>query len=356
LTCSKDRVFAAIDLEEPDRVPLFDFIYENRSFENILGESVAVVTPDVYVRGYRALGLDLMVVGTDGPEKKRVSPGVLQDEWGIMYRETPDLIALPWFLEGPIKSPEGLDGYQMPDPEAPGRLRTIEAVMKLVGEEMAVATAFPIGGPFTAASFLTGFDRFLAYLVTEPGFAQRLLRIQTEYCLAIGKRCVEAGVKIVFINDDLGYVSGPFVSPSLFRRTVLPHLQRLTHGLKKRGAKVLLHCDGDIRLLLDDLVSMGIDGLHPIERKCNMSLKEVKERYGDRICLLGNVDASSLLPFGAPEEVKRQTLECIGVAGPGGGYILASDHSIHPSVPGEKARFMFQVAKRYGGYPIRRPA
>jgi len=71
------------------------------------------------------------------------------------------------------------------------------------------------------------------------------------------------------------------------------------------------------------------------------------------MALIGNVDASSVLQWGTMEEIARQTLECIEVAANGGGYILASDHSIHPGIPGENARFMFKTASRHNYYPAR---
>jgi len=74
---SRERVFAAIDLEEPDAVPLFDSLYEHRSFENILEREVFSLTPKVVVEGHKALGLDLICSGAGAPEgwaNRRIAP------------------------------------------------------------------------------------------------------------------------------------------------------------------------------------------------------------------------------------------------------------------------------------------
>lgn len=351
---SRERILEAIDLEEPDMVPFFDFLYETRSFEKILGKKIASLTPEIIVEGHRALDLDMICAGAGPPEgwsNRRLPPDIEVDEWGIKYRITSELKTLPWFLEGPIKSPEDLEQYQMPDPHGPGRLDNLEAIFKIVGDDMAVAASFPIGGPLTAAGFLTGFDDVLKYIIAEPVFADRLLDLQTWYCLEIGKRYVDAGIEIIFLNEDLGDTHGPFMAPKMFRDRVKPYLKRLCDDLKKRGARVLLHCDGNLNPIMDDLIELGIDGLHPLERKAKMDIGEIKSLYGDKICLIGNVDASVLLPLGSHEEITKQIKECIQTAAPGGGYIFASDHSIHPGIPESRAKFLFETAKKYRKYP-----
>jgi uroporphyrinogen decarboxylase len=85
-----------------------------------------------------------------------------------------------------------------------------------------------------------------------------------------------------------------------------------------------------------------------------MNLKEIKNLYGDKISIIGNVDASILLPLGTYEDVKKQINECIKVAAPGGGYIFASDHSLHPGIPGKKIRFLFKTAEKLKKYPIKK--
>ncbi|MCW4020852.1 MAG: uroporphyrinogen decarboxylase family protein, partial [Candidatus Bathyarchaeota archaeon] len=103
--------------------------------------------------------------------------------------------------------------------------------------------------------------------------------------------------------------------------------------------------------IMDDLIELGIDGLHPLERKAKMDIGEVKSLYGDKICLIGNVDASVILPLGSHEEITSQIKECIETAAPGGGYIFASDHSIHPGIPENRAKFLFETAEKYRKYP-----
>ncbi len=353
---SKEKILKAIHLEEPESIPLFDFLYEHKSLENVIGRKILHITPEVIVEGHKALGLDMICLGAGPPTgwiNKTISPSIEVDEWGIKYRVTPDLRTLPWFIEGPIKNPEDLEAYEMPDPHAPGRLSNIEAVLNMVGREMAVAASFPIGGPLTAAGFLTGFDKILVHIIANPSFAKKILQLQTEYCLEMGKRYIDAGIEIIFLNEDLGDIHGPFLAPKTLRERVLSHLKEICDSLKRRGAKILLHCDGNLNAIIEDIIGLGIDGLHPLERKSQMNIAHLKSEYGDKICLIGNVDASILIPLGSRDEITRQIKGCIETAGPSGGYIFASDHSIHTAISGERAKFLFQTAKRFSVYPKR---
>ena len=346
-----DRVLVAIDHEEPDRVPLTDHIYMPQSLERILGESdVRIDTPAKYVKVHRLLGLDLICAFPDSGGT--VNPGDQKsetiDEWGVRHRIVD---TMPWYIEGPIRSLDDFESYTTPDPSLPLRVRTAREIVRLVKGDLAIAGI--VDGPFTRSWLLSGLDLFVKAIYLRPGAIRRILQEVTEYAIELGKAFIEAGVDLVWIPDDLGTVDGPFLSPNVFRHFIFPYLRELVDSFKKRSVRVLLHCDGQIMPLIDDLIEIGLDGLHPIERKAGMNLAEMKATYGDKLALVGNVDATDLLPRGKEEDIERQVLECLKTAASGGGYILASDHSIHEGVPSESAKTMFRLAKKYGEYPIR---
>jgi uroporphyrinogen decarboxylase len=352
---SAERVFLTLEHNEPDYVPLTDHIYMAKSLEGILGEKgVRTNTPEKYVRVHRLLGLDLICAFSNGPEATIVKPETTVsaketvDEWGIKYRE---IDGMAWYLEGPIKTIDDFERYVPPDPSLPERVKTAKEIVRLVKGDMAIAGI--VGGPFTTSWLLSGFDLFAKSVYANSKGVQKLLQALTKFAIGLGEIFIEAGVDMIWIPDDLGTVDGPFLSPNTFRRMIFLYFNEIVDSFKKRGMKVLLHCDGQVMPLVDDLIEMGMDGLHPIERKAGMNLAEVKAKYGDKLTLIGNVDATEVLPHGTEEDIKRQVIECLKTAAPGGGYILASDHSIHEGVPSENAKTMFKLAKKYGKYPIK---
>jgi uroporphyrinogen decarboxylase len=161
------------------------------------------------------------------------------------------------------------------------------------------------------------------------------------------------GVEVLFVTDDYADNHGPLINPRFFREYELPNLKSMVEIGRKHGVPVIKHSDGNLYPILDDIINTGISGLHPIEPG-TMDLKDVKERYGDKLCLLGNVDCRYVLPYGSEEDVRRDVRRCVDDAGKGGGLILASSNSLHSNVKVENIYTMVDEARRYGRYPLKK--
>ncbi len=359
---SKERVITTLYHEEPDSVPFFDFLYEAISIRRILGkEGNSFISLEDFMSAQRALEFDLVSATFNEPKGyklRKVSPDMHIDEWGIKFKATAGYKgqateSMAWYVDGTIKTPEDLENLQIPDPYAEGRTRDMLKILKKYGEEMAIAPT--VAGPFNMAWLVTGFEVFVKALYTNQPFACKLLTLINKFNIELGKIAIDLGAEFLWISDDLGDKNGPTVAPKQFRMFVKPLLKEMVGTFKKRGAWVLLHCDGNVMSIMDDIIDTGIDAFHPTERKAfgPEGLRKMKEMYGDKITLFGNVDASHLLPYGSLEEINDQIRECFETAAPGGGYIFGSDHSIHPGIPAERARFLFNRASKYRRYPTR---
>jgi uroporphyrinogen decarboxylase len=113
---------------------------------------------------------------------------------------------------------------------------------------------------------------------------------------------------------------------------------------------VVKHTDGNIMPVIDMIVETGPDALNPLEPQAGMDIGRIKNEYGDRIALIGNIDCGYLLSEAPVEEVRRVTRETINIAAPGGGYCLSSSNSIHSSVKPENYMAMVQTLRQHGGY------
>ena len=118
---------------------------------------------------------------------------------------------------------------------------------------------------------------------------------------------------------------------------------------------VLLHACGNITNYMDDLAQTKINSIHPLQRTAGIDLAAVKEKYGKRWCLIGNIDSSRTLPYGTPADVIAEAKAAIDAAAPGGGYILASDHSLHDGIPIANILALRQVGQEYGGAFYQQP-
>jgi uroporphyrinogen decarboxylase len=182
----------------------------------------------------------------------------------------------------------------------------------------------------------------VADMYEKVGAAQyRILDIATDF------DCV-GGIRFA---DDLGYAEGLMVSPAHLRQHFFPWLKACVELAHRKGKVFIFHTDGDVRLVLEDIIACGVDGLHPIEPKA-MDIVELKRTVGSRIALCGNIDLGYTLTRGTPEEVAAEVRERIRVLAPGGGYVLGSSNSVPEYVPLENFNAMREACFRYGRYPI----
>ena len=351
------RFLAALRREPVDRVPLFDFLFQRPLYTRLIGR-----TPDSYnARDAMdltvALGLDGVWIPYgcfSGWAPQKLSENVYRDEWGTTFEQSASSWPIDAPVDYPLKTREDLRRYVCPDPAAEGRLAEIEtalAINRRLGDR-AVAVLGGVGGPFTVSWMLAGYEGICAALYDDPDFLKGIAQIAVDFALVATARMAAAGVDAMVVSEDLGSSCGGLLSPRHFAEFYRPALAKIIRCIKAHDLPVVLHSCGRLYDYLDELVELGIDALHPLQRTAGMDLAGIKQRYGSRICIIGNIDSSRTLPFCSFADIEKETREAIAAAAPGYGYILASDHSLHDGIPVENIRCMFDAARKYGAYPL----
>ena len=195
-------------------------------------------------------------------------------------------------------------------------------------------------------------SQFLIDMIENPDLVHQLIELTLSHDIRAMQRVVQAGVDIVIFGDDYADKNRPLMSPRHFKEFILPGLKRCVDAAHQAGAYVVKHTDGNIMPILDMIVDTGIDGLNPIEPAAGMDIGLLKQRYGRRIALIGNIDCGYLLSQAPVEEVRRVTRETIRAASPGGGYCLSSSNSIHSSVRPENFMAMIETWRECREYPV----
>jgi len=199
---------------------------------------------------------------------------------------------------------------------------------------------------------LENFSRILA----RKKEAKKIFDDKGKFAVEMTKRLIdwgEDGAMLVF--DDYGYKAGLFMSPRNYREYVIPWLKRICDTAHKGGIKVLLHSCGDINLIFEDIINAGVDALHPIEPTTanpEYDIFKLKEKYGDKICFIGNVSPQDLSDK-SPDDIREYTKKLLKYVAPGGGFILSSGHSINPAIKLENFLAMKNTLDKYGKYPIK---
>lgn len=211
------------------------------------------------------------------------------------------------------------------------------------------------GNMFEIPQFLCRIDKFLMLIASEPQTVHRLLDALVEIHLHNLENFLGAVgpyIDIILFGDDLGMQSGPQISPRMYREFLKPRHSRLWKRAKELAdVKVMLHCCGGIRPLLNDMIDAGLDSANPIQTSCKgMEPASLKRDFGNRLCLWGGgCDTQTVLPLGTPQEVRQHVLERLEILVPGGGFVFQQVHNILANVPPENIVAMFDAIKEFNG-------
>jgi len=345
-----ERLRAMIRHEEPDRVPLCEVLIEYPIQSAFLGRNVASDDLGAQVEFWAAAGYDYIpiTVGAMKPgrvtEESRISK-VLKDmttnqrgekSWNVEYssfisnREEFD--AFPWdsLSHMDFSALEGLG------PLLPSGMKVIAVSGKI----------------FTLAWMLMGFNNFgTALLEDERLVADVVQRIAQVQMTALDRMVHMPFVGGVWVVDDMAFSSGPMLPPQAFRDHIFPWYRRMARMCHDNGLVFFVHSDGDLASLMDDLIDVGVDALHPVDPTC-MDIVSVKREFGDRIALIGNV-STELLRSASPARVEQEVERLLREVAPGGGYGLGSGNSVPEWAAFENYMAMHDAALRFGAYPIR---
>jgi len=140
----------------------------------------------------------------------------------------------------------------------------------------------------------------------------------------------------------------------MFGRFIVPHLKTMAQITHQHNKPFIKHLDGNTEIILPQLIDeVGIDAYHSIEPTAGMDIVKLKQQYGERISLWGNIDCGEVLVNGTPDQIRENVKEIISAVAPGGGFVLASSGAITDAIPMEYLQAMFTAARDYGTYPIR---
>ncbi len=355
----KERIMTAIGRGVPDTVPVWELAFNEESIIGIAGkfmdesdlpEPKLAMDMDDREKLQILNGLITLIkeVGADGvtaqglAPRERIDEKHMRDSMGVVHHLADVGEAMP--VEGPINEPGDLKGYRMRMPEE-GDFIMLDVLRKSLPDR---AVAFDMPATFKLSWALRGaMEKLLMDFVLDPAFVHELARMTTDYCLAQAEMAIDRGADFIALDGDLAFNPGPLMSPAHYDEFIGPYHKEICELVHEKGSKIIKHSDGNLTPLVPALIEAGVDGIHPIQPQC-MDMGETKERFGDRLCVMGNIDCSYLLVFEGPEEVDRTVKDTIEVAAPGGGYILSSSNTIHPGVKPENYLAMVAAARKYG--------
>jgi uroporphyrinogen decarboxylase len=351
----RERFVTALSGGTPDRVPVFDFLFSPRLQKELLGHTTELYDGESQVKLAAMLGLDAQFIPVNGycgfEDEPHPTGSYYKDEWGITYVKNGWPVMLQ--TDVPVKTRQDWKNYRMPDARTPLRVKMIQDAVNANTPELAIIAGFL--GPFTMMYwYLTDLATLSLLVYDDPDLIDEMNAAYVKWALESLKIAVETGGVDAFgIADDWGGSAGLLMSPAHLRRFFVKPFTEIVRGMRSYGLPVMMHNDGNLWEVMDDLVASGINGFHPVERAATMDLEKIKRRYGTKLCPIGNINNKTTMVSGTPEDVRREALECLRIAAPGGGYVMATDHSLHDDIPLPNIRAYIEVAREHGSYPLK---
>ena len=148
---------------------------------------------------------------------------------------------------------------------------------------------------------------------------------------------------------DYCFNTGPFMSPTQFGEFVTPYLARLIEGYRALGFYTIKHTDGNIMPILDQLIQTNPHALHSLDPQGGVDIAEVKRLYGDRVCLIGNVNCG-LLDTGTDEQVAESVRYCLTHGMPGGGYVFSTSNCVYTGMRLDRYEMILDIWRAEGNY------
>jgi uroporphyrinogen decarboxylase len=220
-----------------------------------------------------------------------------------------------------------VENFEWPDPDYLDFSSTIADI-----EEAAVSNMAIFGGmwmPFfhVIADFF-GMDNYFIKMYTNPEIVDAVTERVVNFYLEANKRCLDLmanKLDAVFFGNDFGSQDDLLISPQAFDRFILPSIKRIIEQVKSYNLKVVVHSCGAISRIIPRLIDAGIDGLHPLQAKAKgMEATKLAKEFKNGLVFIGGVDTQELLPYGSPEEVKKEVMRLKKVFGER--YIVSPSH------------------------------
>jgi len=382
---SSTRVAAALSHEAPDRTPLFEIFQPYHPIHwDICGRTVATdnaMAWDALADGIaweellqahvkaefavcKYFGLDMVRLngppGRNEPRPRKTGKATwtlgghkyhLNPRTKLVELANPGAAAADSHKATEDEYRRELEAPEPPLAEGPARqdafLAGVQRLAKADGLDWVYMGEIGAG---TGVAFYPPF--MYIWMLEEPELVHRWIERRKRRAFAGTRQSIEAGCTVVAIGGDCSCDKGPFISPALYRRFILPVMQEHVALIHSLGAKAVYTADGNHWAIKSEFFfESGIDGYKEVDKAAGMTWPRlIAEGVADRICIIGNLDARHTLCLGSPDDVRREVVECLGYGRSSpGGHILHASHSVHEDVKVENYRAAVAAYREYFG-------
>ncbi len=357
----RERAMAAIAHEEPDRVPIDLWI----------APEVKQHLTEYFVHDYDTLldllGVDFRVVQGPkyvGPDLKAHPDGTVSDVWGVRRQSVTygqgerkgtylEVTYSPLAHMTTVPEIEEYSGW--PSSDWWDYSHIADECRRHAGKCVVYAgDRLDRTAQLKTAMYLRGVEQIMVDLALNPAIVECIIEHITTYFVEYNRRVFQAAAEVInvfMMGDDFGMQTGLLMSPEMWEHFLEPGFRQYIELAHKYGVKVMHHTCGAVERLIPKLIDAGLDILQSLQpRAAGMDLASLKKKYGPCLCFHGSVDIQQTMPYGNPEDVRREVRERMSVGKPGGGFIICTAHNIQPDVPMENVVALLEAYHEFAHY------
>lgn len=314
---SRERVTVTIRHGKPDRLPIYGWVRANLSNEI----AAAFGSVDAFEDRYE---FDLAhLFGGPGP-----FPGDALRQLSEQCGGTIDPKAA---LDLPMSDPNQTEAYQ-------SIVDQIAHFKTQRGRFVYVQTP----GTFECLNGVFGIENHLCYLLEYPEELRVIYRRLADWATQFAFNCIDLGVDMIHVSDDWGAQNGLLFSPKTWWKMIFPHHKIVCDAVKQRGMFVSLHSDGNVSSVIDGIIQLGYDVVHPWQESAGMSLELFRQKYKDSFTVMGGLDVQSTLGFGRLDELKAEIERLVSMFSDGG-LLFCTTHFVQNHCSVEELKFAFDT-------------
>ncbi len=315
----RERVIEVINHRKPDRIPIYGWLFAN--MEKQISERFGSVRnfEDIYE-------FDMAHI-FGGPTP------YINEQIKLLRKETGGMI-----------EPAHLTEVQMNDTDNLADYESIKNAINYYKGEKGRFVYVQTPGIFECLNSVFGIENHLCWLALYEKDLHRVYKRQAEWNLRFANNCLDLGADMVHVSDDWGGQNCLLFKPETWWRLIYPYHRYICEGVKKRGAYVSLHSDGNISSVLDGVVELGYNVVHPWQESAGMSLELFKKRYINHFTVMGGLDIQTTLGFGKIDFLRDEIRRVMNMFRDGG-LIFCTSHFVQEHCSIEELVFAFDTLK-----------
>lgn len=294
---------------------------------------------------------------TDFPERPAFSNVArkdqpYRDDFGCLWQTTADGIT-GTVTDHPLSSWDSFASYQAPDPACCMGIGPIswtsekQRIEKRKSQKLLTKAGLRHGHTFLQLCDIRGYENLIFDMTDEEPLLPQLIKLVENFNLFIIQQYASMDVDLLSYAEDLGMQTGPMLSPAHFRQYILPSYQRLMQPAREKNIPIHMHSDGDIRLLAEDLLSLGIRVLN-LQDMVN-GLSWIRETLSGKLCIELDIDRQHITPMGTPDQIRELIRTEVRTLGSRQGGLMMI-YGLYPGVPLENVRALMDAMEEYAFY------